>query len=155
MLILPTMGAAKIGKRRQARRGGIGIGPLERLEDRTLLLSAAFAVTSDWGTGFGGQITINNTQSTAVSNWTLSFNFDRSITSIWDASIKSHTGSSYVITNAGWSSTIPANGSVNFGFNGSPGDVGTDAPSAYHLNGVSIGSGNLPTLSINETQPEL
>ncbi len=142
-------GTAKIGKPRQTRRGGIGLGRLERLENRTMLSSAAFAVTSDWGSGFGGQVTINNTQTNAVSNWTLSFTWDRSITSIWDASIESHIGTSYVITNAGWNSTIPAKGSVDFGFNGSPGNVGTDAPGGYKLNGVAIGTGGAPNLSIN------
>jgi hypothetical protein len=73
---------ARVGKRRNARRTGKLLRPLERLEDRTMLSSSAFAVTGDWGSGFGGQITINNTQSTAVSNWTLSFSWDRSITSI-------------------------------------------------------------------------
>jgi hypothetical protein len=137
------------GKRRQVRRSRIGLGRLERLEDRTMLSSASFEVTGDWGSGFGGQITINNTQSTAVSNWTLSFNWDRSITSIWDASIVSHSSDSYVITNAGWNSTIPADRSVSFGFNGSPGNVGADAPSGYKLNGVAIGSGGSPSLNIN------
>ncbi len=149
MLKMPGFGKAKVKQYRQTRRTGIGLARLDRLEDRTMLSSASFEATSDWGSGFGGQITINNTQSTAVSNWTLSFTWDRSITSIWDASIVSHTGTTYVITNAGWNSTIPADGSVNFGFNGSPGNVGSDAPSAYKLNGVSIGSGSTPTLSIN------
>ena len=55
-------------KRRIVRRI---VGGLEAMESRVLLSSATFAVTSDWGSGFGGQITIANTQSTAVNNWTL------------------------------------------------------------------------------------
>ncbi len=110
--------------------------------------TAAFEVTSDWGTGFGGQITLTNNGTTAINNWTLSFNWDRSITSIWDASIVSHTGTLYVITNAGWNSTIAPGGSAPFGFNGSPGDVGTDVPTNYVLNGVALGAG-VPSLNIN------
>ena len=37
---------------------------LEEMEPRVLLSSATFALTSDWGTGFGGQVTITNTQTT-------------------------------------------------------------------------------------------
>ncbi len=125
---------------------------LDRLEERTLLSSAAFEVTSDWGSGFGGQITITNTQSTAVGNWNLSFTWDRQITQIWDASIVSHTGDQYTITNAGWNASIPANGgTVDFGFNGSPGNVGTDVPTSYSLNGAPLGSGSgtTPSLGIN------
>ena len=56
---------------------GDWLGAAQQLEDRTMLTSAAFALTGDWGSGFGGQITITNTQPTAVNNWTLSFNWDR------------------------------------------------------------------------------
>ena len=55
-----------------------------------------------------------------------------------------------MITNAGWNSTIGPNGTAAFGFNGSPGNVGTDFPTNYALNGVALGGGTtLPTLSIN------
>ncbi len=57
-------------KRRGVSWFGRGV---EEMEPRVLLSSATFELTSDWGTGFGGQITIANTQSTAVNNWTLSF----------------------------------------------------------------------------------
>ena len=122
---------------------------VERFEDRVMLSSAAFALTSDWGSGFGGQITISNTQTAAVSNWTLSFNWDRSITQIWDGSIVSHTGNQYVITNAGWNGTIAPGGTAEFGFNAGPGNVGTDVPTSYALNGVALGGAVLPSLSIN------
>ncbi len=127
----------------------IGREGIERLEARTLLTSAAFAVTSDWGSGFGGQITIDNTGPAAVSNWSLSFTWDRSITSIWDGVIASHAGNAYTINNAGYNATIPAGGSVSFGFNGATGNVGSDVPTGYKLDGAAIGSGNAPTLSID------
>ena len=94
-------------KRRGVSWFGRGV---EEMEPRVLLSSATFELTSDWGTGFGGQITIANTQSTAVNNWTLSFSWDRSITDIWDASITSHVGNEYTVTNAGWNSTIAPEG---------------------------------------------
>ena len=144
MLSLQALRKAR-GKRRARRWIERG---LELLEGRALLSSAAFAVTSDWGSGFGGQVTITNTQSTPVSNWSLGFTWDRSITQIWDGTITSHVGNQYVVTNAGYNATIAGNGSAGFGFNGSPGNVGTDVPTNYVLNGVPLGAG-VPGLSIN------
>ena len=138
---------SKVKPRRKTR--WIDRGGLEQLEGRALMTSAAFALTSDWGTGFGGQITITNTQSTAISNWTLAFNWDRAITQIWDGAIASHTGNQYVIDNAGWNASIPAGGTASFGFDGSPGNVGSDVPTAYVLNNVAIGSSSAPSLSID------
>ena len=112
----------------------------------TISATASFEVTSDWGSGFGGQITITNNQSTPINNWQLAFTWDRAITSIWDAT-SARTGNQYLIMNAGWNATIPAGGSVSFGFNGSPGNVGTDVPTNYVLNGDALGA-NVPSLNI-------
>ena len=84
-----------------------------------------------------------------MSNWTLSFNWDRAITRSGTASIASHSGNTYTINSAGWNATIPAGGSVSFGFNGSPGNVGSDVPTGYKLDGVAIGAAAPPSLSIN------
>jgi chitinase len=114
--------------------------------------SASFTVTNDWGSGFGGQITVKNNQSTPITDWSLAFDFDRSIDSIWNAKILSHVGNHYVITNPGYNATIAAGGSVSFGFNGSAGGVKA-GPSDFVLNGVPISGGSVapvPSLSIND-----
>ena len=98
-----------------------------------------FDVTSDWGTGFGGQITATNTGTTAITNWQLGFDFPGQISSIWNASIVSHVGNHYVIQNAGWNSTILPGANVTIGFNGSPGNV-TVGPTNYAWVGTQ-GSG--------------
>ena len=38
-----------------------------------------FAVVSDWGTGFTGEITISNTSIQKITNWTLEFDYDQII----------------------------------------------------------------------------
>ncbi len=96
----------------------------------------AFKVTTDWGSGFTGQITISNPTTAAMQNWQLEFDFAPSITTIWDATVASHVGNHYVIQNAGYNSTIAAGGSVSFGFNGSPGNV-TVGPTNYVLHSTS------------------
>jgi len=37
--------------------------------------TATFTKTSDWGTGFGGQWTVKNTGTTAISTWTVEWDF--------------------------------------------------------------------------------
>jgi hypothetical protein len=98
-----------------------------------------FQVTSDWGSGFTGQVTMTNSASQPITNWQLQFNFSGQITSIWDASIVSHVGNQYVVQNAGWNSTIAAGGQASFGFNGSPGNV-TTSPTNYLLTSGSGGN---------------
>ena len=53
-----------------------------------------------------------------------------------------------MITNAGCNATIAPGGTASFGFNGSPGNVGTDVPANYVLNGAALGAG-VPSLNIN------
>jgi hypothetical protein len=99
--------------------------------------TATFADVNDWGTGFTGNITITNTGTTAIMGWTLSFNFAVSISSIWNASVVSQSGSQYVIQDAGYNAIIEPGQSVTFGFNASPGKP-TSGPTNYVLNGVPI-----------------
>jgi hypothetical protein len=107
--------------------------------------TATFADTTDWGTGFTGSITIANPTTTAINGWTLQFDFTGNIYQIWNATIVSHVGNHYVISNVSYNSTIAAGGSVNFGFNASPGNV-TAGPTNYILNGVFLGAGHTPAL---------
>lgn len=128
---------------------------LETLEPRTMLAATVvpnYVVTQSWGSGFEGQITLTNQQTTAVGNWQLAFDYGASITSIWDGSIVSHSGTHYVVSNAGWNATLAAGGKVSFGFVAAPG--GTPAsPANYVLNGKSLSGGGttpppLPSITI-------
>jgi hypothetical protein len=81
----------------------------------------AFTDTDDWGTGFVGYISITNHGTTAISGWTLGFNFAGGIdptpnTGIWDAQVVSHVGSQFQVQNVSWDAAIPAGESVSFGF---------------------------------------
>ena len=122
---------------------------VEMLETRSMLsgVSAAMAVTSDWGSGFQGQIQLTNTQATSVSNWKLEFDYAATISSIWDAQIVSHTGSHYVIQGVTWDQTLPAQGNVTFGFVASGSSAAI--PTNYLLNGAALGNTvSLPAISI-------
>ncbi len=107
-----------------------------------------FAVTNDWGSGFGAAMTIRNNGATPISGWTLAFDFAPSINDIWNARIISHQGSHYVLQDAGYNSTIAPGASISLGFNGSPGHL-TTPPANYVFNGVPLGStSSLPEISV-------
>lgn len=91
-----------------------------------------YSVDSDWGNGFTSTISITNNTENALEDWVLEFNFDREITSIWNAVIESHEENHYVIRNAGYNSTIVSKESVLIGFIGCGGDI-KDEPKNYVL----------------------
>lgn len=98
---------------------------------------AQYKTTSDWGSGFNGQLTVTNTNAQAMKDWSVEFDFTRTIGQIWDATIVSKKGNHYVIKSAGWNNTIAGKGSVTFGFGGTPGKV-TAGPTNIVLRGTLI-----------------
>ncbi|MEU3460349.1 cellulase family glycosylhydrolase [Streptomyces sp. NPDC006733] len=97
---------------------------------------------SDWGSTFNGDVTIRNTGTAAINGWALDFAFrgDQRLNSVWNA-IGTQSGKNVHAVNAEWTRTIPAGGSVSFGFNGSS-SVGTNGvPTAFILNGTACGIG--------------
>jgi hypothetical protein len=91
--------------------------------------SVNFLVTSDWGSGFNGQVVIVNTSSQTLTNWSVSFQMTPAISTIWSAGIVSQSGGNYVI-NAGsstWNNSIAPGASATIGFSASP-SLGGVAP---------------------------
>lgn len=79
----------------------------------------AYTVTSAWGSGFQTSVTITNTGSTPIQNWKLQFTLPYAISSIWNAQVAAQSENTYTIIGDSWDISIPAGGSVNFGFIGS------------------------------------
>jgi chitinase len=102
----------------------------------TLPATIVFTDTNDWGSGFNGDVAIRNTGASAIHGWKLQFTFGGTISSIWNASIVSHSGTTYVVQPASWNSDIAAGQSVNFGFTASPGGAGA-AISNFALTGTT------------------
>lgn len=82
-----------------------------------------YTTTSDWGSGFGGSVTITNRGTTTLRDWSLAFDFDRSLDTVWSAQVASRTGTRYTVRPESWNRDIAPGGKVSFGFNGSPGNV--------------------------------
>ncbi|MFI2375774.1 glycosyl hydrolase family 18 protein [Streptomyces sp. NPDC018964] len=100
--------------------------------------TATYAKTQDWGTGFEGKWTVKNTGTTALSSWTVEWDFPSGtkVTSAWDATV-TNSGDHWTAKNVGWNGTLAPGASVSFGFNGS----GSGAPTGCKLNGGSCDGG--------------
>ncbi|MDV9177920.1 endo-1,4-beta-xylanase [Streptomyces sp. W16] len=81
--------------------------------------SATYGVTSQWNTGFTGQVTIACT-GTALSSWKASWTYGagQQLTQAWNAGC-TQSGAAVTCTNASYNGTVPDGGSVSFGFNAS------------------------------------
>ncbi|MEU3505542.1 glycoside hydrolase family 18 chitinase [Streptomyces hundungensis] len=104
--------------------------------------TATYAKSSDWGTGFGAGWTIKNTGTTALSSWTVEWDYPSgtSVTSAWDADVTS-SGTHWTAKNKSYNGTLAPGASVSFGFNG----AGSGSPSGCKLNGGSCdGTSNPP-----------
>jgi hypothetical protein len=91
---------------------------------------------SPWAGGLTANVTINNTGSAAISNWTLTFAFegDQKIANAWNATV-SQSGQNVTAANESYNATIPAGGSQSFGFQGTW--TSSDAPPlVFFLNGT-------------------
>jgi chitodextrinase len=82
------------------------------------LPTATFAVSSDWGTGYGAAYTIANPMTIPLANWTVSFTLPAGdkVTSVWDGNLTTN-GNTYTVTNAGYNAPVAAGTSVSFGLN--------------------------------------
>jgi len=83
-----------------------------------------YAVTSNWGSGFVAEMTVPG-GSQGLHGWTIEFDADFDISSIWGATIVSHVGDHYVISNADWNANVAAGSQASFGFQATTGAGGT------------------------------
>ncbi|MFI7012497.1 glycosyl hydrolase family 18 protein [Streptomyces sp. NPDC050145] len=104
-------------------------------------VTATFAKTQDWGSGFEGKWTIRNSGSTTVSSWTVEWDYPSGtkVTSAWDATV-TNSADHWTAKNLSWNGTLAPGASVSFGFNGS----GSGAPTGCKLNGGSCDGGDVP-----------
>jgi hypothetical protein len=96
----------------------------------------SYAVANQWPGGFTANITITNTGSTALNNWSLVFTFPasgQSVTQGWNG-VFTQSGSTVTVKNASYNGSVPAGGTVSPGFNGSW--TGSNpSPTSFTLNG--------------------
>jgi dextranase len=101
----------------------------------TTSAKVTYTTISDWGTGFSSQITLTNTGTQAIDDWTLRFAFpgNQQITNGWSANW-SQAGKNVTATDAGYNATLAPGQSITIGLGGTY--TGTDAkPTSFTVNG--------------------
>ncbi|MCV7344595.1 Calx-beta domain-containing protein [Mycolicibacterium rhodesiae] len=108
--------------------------------------SVTYSVASDWGSGHNANITVTAGQN--LNGWTVEFDTPAQITNIWNGQITSHVGTHYVISNMSYNATVAAGQTTSFGYQATPGAVGS-APTNLTVNGVAVSTPpTTPTISI-------
>ncbi|GAA3771635.1 glycosyl hydrolase [Micromonospora maritima] len=100
--------------------------------------SVTWQVTNDWGGGATTNVTITNTGA-AMNGWTLGWAFpgNQVIGDMWNAT-KTQSGANATATNVSYNASVPAGGTVSFGFNVTY--TGSNpTPTAFTLNGAACG----------------
>src|SRR5262245_55218321 len=102
---------------------------------QTLSVSVRFTVSADCGSGAKAALYLTKTGPVGITNWALEFAFGRTLSPYSDASVLSHVGNHYVLTNMSYAATIPANGgTMVFQSSVTPGGLNGDQPTNYILN---------------------
>ncbi|MBB5830104.1 non-reducing end alpha-L-arabinofuranosidase family hydrolase [Micromonospora carbonacea] len=106
--------------------------------------SVTYAVSSQWGEGFGANVSITNLGD-PVSSWTLTWSYGagQTVTQAWNATV-TQSGAAVTAKNVSYNGSIATNASVSFGFNGSW-SGSNPAPTSFALNGVACNGGTTPT----------
>jgi len=83
-----------------------------------------YAVSSDWGSEFTAQVTIENRTNAVLRDWKLAFLADWTISSIWSAKVTPTANlRTFDASTVSWNKDIPVGGRVSFGFTGNPGGL--------------------------------
>jgi chitinase len=100
--------------------------------------TATYTKTSDWGTGFEATWTVKNTGTTALTSWTVGWDFpsDTKVTSAWDADVTS-SGTHWTAKNKSYNGSLAPGASVTFGIDG----TGSGSPTGCTLDGASCDGG--------------
>ncbi|MFF3503682.1 cellulase family glycosylhydrolase [Streptomyces sp. NPDC003247] len=96
----------------------------------TAACTAAYTVTSDWGSGFNADVKVTNTGTTAITSWRVTWTWPgaQQVTSMWNASY-TQSGATVTAVNAAHNGSVAAGASASFGFGGAPGGGGVPSVS--------------------------
>ncbi len=114
---------------------------------------AASYQLNQWSGGFTAQVQVTN-NGVALNGWTVTWTFsgNQQITSAWNAQV---TQSGVVVTaqNVAYNASVPAGGSVQFGFQGTV-TGSNNTPTNFALNGSSCGGNTTPTPTAPTPTPQ-
>jgi len=97
-----------------------------------------YAIQPQNTSAFGASITIENTGTTVITNWSLTWAFanGQTISSLWNG-IETQSGANVTVTNQSYNGSIAAGGSLaGVGFNGTWNGTTNTVPTAFSLSGT-------------------
>jgi hypothetical protein len=111
-------------------------------------VTASFARTNSWETGYEAKYTISNGTSNQITSWRVEFDLPSGSTlgSYWEASVTT-SGGHHTAVNRSWNGTVAPGASVSFGFI----VTGTGNPNNCTVNGNPCGGGTSPTPTADPT----
>jgi hypothetical protein len=98
-----------------------------------------YTISPQNSSAFGAAITINNTGTTNLSSWKLTWAFanGQTVSQLWNG-IEGQSGANVTVTNESYNGTIDAGGSLSgIGFNGTWNGATNAVPTAFSLNGTA------------------
>lgn len=101
-------------------------------------LTLTLQVTQNWGSGFEGNLLLNNQTGSALNTWTIQFDAPFTVNSMWNGVYGGKTGSTHSASNPTWGGySLPhgSTGSIGFTASGTPAH-----PANLRLNGQPVGS---------------
>ncbi|HVV22623.1 MAG TPA: cellulase family glycosylhydrolase [Pseudonocardiaceae bacterium] len=105
----------------------------------TVSCSVTYSVTSGWQGGFQAAVTVKDTGTAPIANWTLVWTFgsDQKVSNMWGATA-TQSGQHVSAAAASYQSTIAAGASVSVGFTATY-STANPTPSAFTVNGTTCG----------------
>jgi endo-1,4-beta-xylanase len=96
--------------------------------------TATYSLVSSWTGGYQASVTVADTGSSALSDWSVGLTLadGQSISSLWSG-VNSGTSGAITVKNAAYNGTIPAGGSTTFGFTAT--GSGSTAPTGISCTG--------------------
>jgi hypothetical protein len=98
-----------------------------------------YTITNQWNTGFQVSLSIDNTSTTAINGWTLTWSFadGQTITQLWTGQ-ETQIDANVTVNNLSYDAQIPAGGSyTGAGFLAGWNGITNTIPTAFSLNGVA------------------
>jgi len=98
-----------------------------------------YTISSQWSGGFGAAISIQNTGTTALSSWTLTWTFanGQTVSQLWNGT-ETQSGANVTVKNLSYNGSIAAGATLSgIGFNGTWNNVTNAIPVSFAVNGTT------------------
>jgi len=98
-----------------------------------------YTISSQWSGGFGAALSIQNTGTTALSSWTLTWAFanGQTVSQLWNGT-ETQSGANVTVKNLSYNGSIPAGATLTgVGFNGTWNNVTNAVPTSFAVNGTT------------------